>query len=75
MPRAPAIFAQSEQLDRAEAGLDIAALLRRGLGATTGRSLKFERGSVTTREGLPRRFEKLLATLRTVQDPGSAGDR
>ena len=69
MPRAPAIFARPEQLDRAEAGLDVAALLRMGLEATTVRSFKFERGSVTTREGLPRRFEKLLPTLKAVQDP------
>jgi thiamine biosynthesis protein ThiI len=75
MPRAPAIFAQSEQLDRAEAGLNIAALVSMGLKATTVRSLKFERGAVTTREGLPRRFEKLLTTLKTVQDPDSVGDR
>jgi thiamine biosynthesis protein ThiI len=69
MPRAPAIFAQPQQLDRAEAGLDIAALLRMGLEATTVRSFKFERGSVTTREGPPRRFEKLLPALKVVQEP------
>jgi len=72
MPRAPAIFAQPEQLDRAEAGLDVAALLRMGLEATTVTSFKFERGSVTTREGLPRRFEKLLPALKAVQDPSQS---
>ena len=75
MPRAPAIFAHSEQLDRAEVGLDIAALVRMGLEATTVRSFKFERGAVITREGLPRRFEKLLATLQALQDPGTVGDK
>jgi len=71
MPRAPVIFARPEQLDRAEAGLDVAALLRMGLEATTVSSFKFERGSVTTREGLPRRFEKLLPAPKAVQDPGA----
>jgi len=63
MPRAPAIFAQPEQLDRAEAGIDVSALLRMGLAATSVKNFKFERGSVTSREALPRRFEKLLASL------------
>ncbi len=72
MPRAPAIFAQPEQLDRAEAGLDVAALLRMGLEATTVSSFKFERGSVIMREGLPRRFEKLLPALKAVQNPSQS---
>jgi hypothetical protein len=70
MPRAPAIFAQPEQLDRAEAGIDVPALLRMGFEATTVKHFKFERGSVTAREGLPRRFEKLLPTLKPASDPG-----
>jgi thiamine biosynthesis protein ThiI len=69
MPRAPAIFAQPEQLDRAEAGIDVPALLRMGLAATTVKNFKFERGSVTSREGLPRRFEKLLSSLNAAPDP------
>jgi thiamine biosynthesis protein ThiI len=64
MPRAPAIFAQPGQLDRAEAGIDVPALLRMGLEATSVKNFKFERGSVTPREGLPRRFEKLLSALQ-----------
>ncbi len=66
MPRAPAIFAHPEQLDRAEEGLDVAALLRMGLEATTVKSFKFERGSVTMRDGLPRRFEKRIDSTRKV---------
>jgi len=65
MPRAPTIFAQPGQLDQAEAGIDVHALLRMGLQATNAENFKFERGSVTCREGLPRRFEKLLSSLRT----------
>jgi thiamine biosynthesis protein ThiI len=61
MPRSPAIFARPEELDRAEAGLDIDALVKMGLEAATATAFKYERGSITTREGLPRRFEKLLA--------------
>jgi hypothetical protein len=73
MPRAPAIFAQIEQLDRAEAGIDAPALLRMGLEATTVTNFKFERGSVTSCEGLPRRFQKLLPAREEVQDPGPRG--
>jgi thiamine biosynthesis protein ThiI len=64
MPRAPAIFAQPEQLDQAEAAIDVPALLRMGFEATSVKNFKFERGSVTSREGLPRRFEKLLSSLQ-----------
>ena len=62
MPRAPAIFAQPEQLEQAEAGIDVSALLRMSLAATSVETFKFEQGAVTAREGLPRRFEKLLAS-------------
>jgi hypothetical protein len=65
MPRAPAIFAQPGQLDQAEAGIDVHALLRMGLEATSVKNFKFERGSVTCREGLPRRFAKLLSSPDT----------
>jgi hypothetical protein len=70
MPRAPAIFARPEQLDRAEAGIDVPALLRMGLEMTSVKNFKFEQGSVTSREGLSRRFEKLLPTPRAVLDSG-----
>jgi hypothetical protein len=43
--------------------IDVPALLRVGLEAATAENFKFERGSVTTREGLPRRFQMLLAAL------------
>jgi thiamine biosynthesis protein ThiI len=62
MPRAPAIFAQPEQLEQAEAGIDVPALLRMSLAATSVETFKFEQGTVTAREGLPRRFEKLFAS-------------
>jgi len=62
MPRAPAIFAQPGQLEQAEAGIDVSALLRMSLAATSVETFKFEQGAVTAREGLPRRFEKLLAS-------------
>ncbi len=60
MPRSPAIFASPEQLDRAEQGLDIQALVTMGLDGARAFDFKFERGQVTRREGLPRRFEKFL---------------
>jgi thiamine biosynthesis protein ThiI len=68
LPRSPAIFAQPEQLDRAETGIDVPALLRMSLEATTVENFKFEQGSVTAHERLPRRFEKLLPALNAVPD-------
>jgi len=75
LPRAPAIFAQPQQLDRAEAGIDVPALLRTGLEATTVKNFKFEQGSVTAHERLPRRFEKLLHALKAAQDPALPSPR
>jgi thiamine biosynthesis protein ThiI len=72
MPRAPAIFAQPGQLDQAEAGIDVPALLRMGLEEVRVENFKFERGSVTLREALPRRFEKLLASLHAIPDRGQS---
>ena len=72
MPRAPAIFAQSAQLDQAEAEIDVSVLLRMGLEATQVKNFKFERGSVTSREGVPRRFESLLSGLPVAPDSGQA---
>jgi len=69
MPRAPAIFAQTEQLDAAETGIDVPALVRMGLESTSVTNFKFEHGSVTSREATSRRFEKLLSALRAKVDP------
>jgi thiamine biosynthesis protein ThiI len=74
MPRSPAIFARPQELDRAESALDIDTLVWTGLAATTVKDFKFERGKVTTREGLPRRFERLLAWKKGVQGQPSAHD-
>jgi thiamine biosynthesis protein ThiI len=72
MPRAPAIFAQTEQLDTAEAGIDVPALVRMGLESTSVLNFKFERGLVTSREATSRRFEKLLYALKATADPNQA---
>jgi len=72
MPRAPAIFAQTEQLDAEEAGIDIPALVRMGLESTSVLNFKFERGLVTSREATSRRFEKLLYALKATADPNQA---
>jgi tRNA uracil 4-sulfurtransferase len=60
MPRSPAIFASPEQLDRAEQGIDIQALVTLALEGAHAFDFRYERGEVTRREGLPRRFEKFL---------------
>jgi thiamine biosynthesis protein ThiI len=57
MPRTPAIFARPQELDAAEAGLDIQTLVRLGLEGATSIDYKFERGEVTMREGSPPRRE------------------
>jgi thiamine biosynthesis protein ThiI len=72
MPRAPAIFAQTEQLDEAEAGMDVPALIKTGLESTSVMTFKFERGTVTAREATPRRFEKLLSALKATANPDQA---
>ncbi len=61
LPTSPALFAYPADLDRAEAGLDIEALMRMGLEATSGAGFTFERGGVHVREGLPKRFLNLVA--------------
>jgi len=73
MPRAPAIFAQTEQLDTAEAGIDVPALIKMGLESTSVVNFKFERGTVTSREATPRRFEKLQSALKATADSNHAG--
>jgi thiamine biosynthesis protein ThiI len=72
MPRAPAIFAQAEQLDAAEAGIDVPALLRIGLESTGVLNFKFERGLVSSRAATPRRFEKLVSAFRAPASPDAA---
>ena len=77
LPRAPAIFARPQELDRAECGLDIEALIRMGLEAATTVDYKFERGNLTAREGAARRLENRLAAKKggeeqpAVRDPTS----
>jgi tRNA uracil 4-sulfurtransferase len=69
MPRSPAIFASPEQLDRAEQGLDIPALVTMGLESARAFDFKYERGEVTRREGRPRRFEKFLEYRKALGCP------
>lgn len=66
MPRSPAIFATPEQLDRAEEGLDIPALVTMGLEGCRAFDFKYERGQVSRSEGLPRRFEKFLEYRKSL---------
>jgi len=61
MPRSPALFARPQELQQAEAALDIEGLVKMGLEAATALECRFERGAITVREGLPRRFERLLS--------------
>jgi thiamine biosynthesis protein ThiI len=61
MPRSPAIFSSPEELDQAEKSLDIESLITAGLAAASALDFKFERGEVSVREGVPRRFQKLLS--------------
>ncbi|MBZ5563443.1 MAG: tRNA 4-thiouridine(8) synthase ThiI [Acidobacteriia bacterium] len=79
MPRAPAIFAHPEQLDRAEAGLDIEKLVGMGLEGASAVDFKFECGAVTAHEALPPRFQNFLARRKGVAGqaaaPGEASAR
>jgi thiamine biosynthesis protein ThiI len=60
MPRSPAIFASADQLDRAEQGLDVPALVTMGMEGVRAFDFKYEKGQITKREALPRRLEKLI---------------
>ncbi len=60
MPRSPAIFSSAEELDRAEETLDIESLVTMGLAGASVLDFKFERGQVSVREGLPRRYQNFL---------------
>ncbi len=64
MPRSPAIFSRPEELDRAESALDMETLVTMGLEGATACDFKYERGEILVREGLPHRFQKLLAWRR-----------
>jgi tRNA uracil 4-sulfurtransferase len=66
MPRSPAIFASPEQLDRAEQGLDVQALVTMGLEGARAYDFKYEQGKVERREGLPRRFEKFIERRKAL---------
>ena len=68
MPKSPAIFSSAEELDRAEAGLDVEALMTMGLESAQVRDFRFERGEILAREGLPNRFQKLVARRKSVPD-------
>lgn len=72
MPKAPAIFSSPEELARAETGLDIEALVTLGLETASVADFKFEHGEVSTREGVPRRFQKLIAWRQGVTGPAAA---
>lgn len=74
LPRAPAIFARPQELDRAESGLAIEALVRMGLEATTTVDYKFERGNLTAREGAARRIENRLAAKKGGEGQPAARD-
>jgi thiamine biosynthesis protein ThiI len=69
MPRSPAIFAHPEELDRAEAGLDIEALVTLGLEGTATLEFRFENGQVVAREAVARRLQKLIARRKNATGP------
>jgi thiamine biosynthesis protein ThiI len=71
MPRAAAIFSNPTQLAAAESNLDVEALLTEGLDGASVRDFKFEMGVVTSVEGLPHRFQKLLASRKGLEWPAA----
>ena len=73
MPRSPAIFTRPEQLDRAESGLDIEALVTLGLEGASALDFKFENGEVAVRDASPQRLQKLLARRKDL--PGTVRAR
>ena len=53
MPRTPALYASPEELDQAEANLDIAALIRQGILGTTVERFTYSNGQVEVSEPQP----------------------
>ena len=60
MPRSPEIFSRPEQLQEAEAHLNVEGLVTEGLEGTTAVDFTFEKGSVACREAVLPRLKKLL---------------
>ena len=60
LPRSPAIFARPEQLEEAELGLDVEALVTEGLEGATALDFKFECGEVTSHDSPASRLKRLL---------------
>jgi thiamine biosynthesis protein ThiI len=73
MPRSPSIFTRPEQLDEAEAALDIEALVTLGLEGTSALDFKFENGEVAAQGAQARRLQKLLAWRKGI--PGTVRGR
>jgi len=67
MPRSPAIFSNPEELDAADKGLDIEGLVTMGLEGAQVLDFKYELGQVAVREGIPRRFEKVLEYRKALR--------
>jgi thiamine biosynthesis protein ThiI len=74
MPRSPAIFARPQQLDQAECGLDVEALINMGLEGATCVDYKYERGEITARDISPRQLEYRLARRRAEERQPAAQD-
>ncbi len=60
MPRSPAIFANPDEVERAESGLNIDDLVTTGLAGAAAVDFAYESGEVTSHDARPRRLEKLL---------------
>jgi thiamine biosynthesis protein ThiI len=60
LPRSPAIFARPEQLEEAESGLDVEALVTEGLEGAAALDFKFECGEVTSHDSPASRLKRLL---------------
>jgi len=72
MPKSPAIFAKTEELDQAEAALDLNSLVTQGLEAAELIGFKYEAGQVLARPSPAPRLQKLIAWRK--RSPHSAAD-
>jgi thiamine biosynthesis protein ThiI len=69
MPRSPEIFARPEQLQNAEAHLNVEGLVTEGLEGTTAVDFTYERGSTSCREAVLPRLKKLLIWRKAAGEP------
>lgn len=70
LPRSPVLFAKPGDLRHLEAALDVDRLVTRALEGASATEYKYEGGQIIEREGLPVRFQRLVARRKMDAETG-----